>query len=427
MNGMRVFLKLSFCVLVILSANASLARGDQEKKSIAAIFEETLAEQGLEAAKAKFHEMMADTSGMYILDPFELVVGLPNRLSMQGKRDKAIELLKLLEPTYGDIPHYWLSIGNAYLFSGERENTERALKKVLEMAPERTDIAWELDNIDELMRIARIQVENEGKYQPGQSTGIQGPYLGQDPPGRKPEVFAPGILCSPGHEYSISFSPDGREIYFSRGGVGIMVCRWEKEGWTAPQIVTFIGGGAYSDEAHIAPDGKRIFFCSRPSIRQPREIYVAGREGGGWSEPRHLFPGMYATSTLDGTLYYTTDIPGQRGNSDIVKRRRTGDGFSELETPSGGVNSETQDAHPFIAPDESYILFDSIREGLVGLCLCYRQDDGSWSDAIYLRDILGIPPAGQAAVSPDGKYVFFCLAGDMYWASADFIDDLRPE
>jgi hypothetical protein len=136
---------------------------------------------------------------------------------------------------------------------------------------------------------------------------------------------------------------------------------------------------------------------------------------------------MYATSTLDGTLYYTKDVPGQRGNSDIVFRRLTAEGYSEPETPTGGINSNTQDSHPFIAPDESYIIFGSKRDRRVGLCVCFRQKDGSWGKAHYLKDILGIPPAGQAALSPDGEYIFFCLAGDMYWAKADFLDELRPD
>jgi hypothetical protein len=399
----------------------------QDKRLISEAFEQTLAEQGLDKAKARLDEMMADTSDLYELDAYELVVGLPNRLILTGKRKEAVELLKRLEPVFGDNPRYWLEIGKAYRMFGDKEQTEHAWRKALEGDPRRGDIGWMLENIDELLRIARIQVESEGRYAPGRSTGATGPYLGQEPPGPVPKVFAPGLLCSAGHEYSITFTPDGREIYFSRGGVGLMVCRWKKEGWTAPEPIVFIGNGAYSDEANVSPDGKRIFFCSRPSMRHPRDIYTADREGEGWGEPRRLFTGMYATSTLDGTVYYTADVPGRRGNSDIVFRRLTDGGYSEPESPAGGVNSETQDAHPFIAPDESYILFDSMRDDMAGLCACFRRKDGTWGEAVQLNDALDIPPAGQAAVSPDGKYVFFCLAGDMYWVSADFLDELRPE
>lgn len=421
---------IAACIVFVVWAAICLAQESKEtpqQQSIAAVFERILAERGLEAAEAAFKEMAADTSGAYTWDPYELVLGLPNRLALQGKRAEAIALLRLLEGKYGDNPRYWLELGKAYLMFGDRDQTVASLKKAQEMSPHQGDIPWMLENLDELMRIAKIQVESEGKYEPGDNTGIQGPYLGQEPPGSTPKVFAPGILCSTGHEYSIAFMPDGKEIYFSRGGVGILVCRWTKEGWTAPKTVELVGGGAYNDEPGISPDGKRMFFCSRPDMRQPRELYVAKRGGDGWGEPQRLFPGMYPTASRSGNLYYTADVAGQRGNSDLVMRRPEGGGYSEPEIQKGGAYSETQDAHPFIAPDESYIIFDSMRDGVPGLRVAFREKDGSWGPAHLLNDVLGIPPAGQGAVSPDGKYFFFCLAGDMYWVSTDFIEELRAK
>ena len=49
-----------------------------------------------------------------------------------------------------------------------------------------------------------------------------GPYLGQKPPGLKPEVFAPGIISLPDRfEYCLSFSPNGKECCF-----GVTNGRW---------------------------------------------------------------------------------------------------------------------------------------------------------------------------------------------------------
>jgi len=39
-----------------------------------------------------------------------------------------------------------------------------------------------------------------------------GPYLGQKAPGKTPEVFAPGIVSTAAHEFSCSFTPDGKEL-----------------------------------------------------------------------------------------------------------------------------------------------------------------------------------------------------------------------
>lgn len=426
----RTYMGLSLPALILVIACAPLFAAEEveHRHSASAVFEEALAERGLDAALAELREVMADTSGAYEVEPHDLVLALPDRLSRRGRRAEAISLLEFLEDYFGEHSRYWLELGNAYIMSGDRQKAEMALGKVLEAEPKRADIAFRLENLDEMIRVARIQSELENKYAPGENTGIKGPYLGQEPPGRRMEVFSPGILSSTGHDYSITFTPDGREIYFSRGGIGIMVCRWEEEGWTAPEPVTFIEGHEYSDEPNISPDGKHIFFCSRVTMRDLREVYVADREGNGWGEPRHLFRGMYATSSLDGNLYYTLGLdPEEPANSDIVMRRPADGTYSGPTVLAGGVNSDTQEAHPFIAPDESYIIFDTVRGEFAGLSICYRNEDGTWSDAVHFRDVLGTPPAGQAAVSPDGKYVFFCLAGDMYWMSADFIEELRPD
>ena len=94
--------------------------------------------------------------------------------------------------------------------------------------------------------------------------------------------------------------------------------------------------------------------------------------------------------------------------------------------PGEGINTEFPDAHPWIAPDESLLLFDSYRDPGMGLYASFRAADGSWSPAVSLHDKLGIPPVGQPALSHDGKYLFFCLAGDMYWVDAGFLAELKP-
>ena len=43
---------------------------------------------------------------------------------------------------------------------------------------------------------------------------LKGPYLGQTPPGMKAEIFAPGIISTGFNEHGISFTNDGKELYF---------------------------------------------------------------------------------------------------------------------------------------------------------------------------------------------------------------------
>ena len=46
--------------------------------------------------------------------------------------------------------------------------------------------------------------------------GLENRYLGQNPPGLTPEVFAPGIVSTAHHEWGPFFTPDMKKFYFSR-------------------------------------------------------------------------------------------------------------------------------------------------------------------------------------------------------------------
>jgi Tol biopolymer transport system component len=94
--------------------------------------------------------------------------------------------------------------------------------------------------------------------------------------------------------------------------------------------------------------------------------------------------------------------------------------------------------HPFIAPDESYLIFDSKREDGYGdsdIYISYRQPDGSWGEAINLGSGINTDAwEASASVTPDGKYLFFNrnMGSDSYenvdifWVDAQFIETLRP-
>ena len=414
-------------VLTFSQPPCCCAQEEAAKPSAAALFEQTLAERGLEAALDRLREVLADTTAAYAVEPFELLRVVPNRLVLSHHHAEALELLEVLAGTFGDSPLTWFELGNAHLRCGNKEAARDALGKALAMAPDRADIAWMIEHLDSLLATLRLQVERERMFAPGESTGLQGPYLGQRPPGGVPEVFAPGIVGTTAHEYHISFTPDGREVYFSRGGVGTLVSRWRDDGWTAPEAIELLDAEHLTEEANVTPDGKAIVFCGRRGLRAERELYRAERIGDGWGRAVKLFPGMYATATLDGALYYTARGEG-RDYGAIVRRPRAGADYGEpVVVPGGGINSEFPDAHPFVAPNESFLLFDSYRQPGAGIYATFRQPDGSWSTAVLLNDRLGIPPVGQCAVSPDGRYLWFCLAGDMWWVDAAFLDELRAK
>jgi hypothetical protein len=239
-----------------------------------------------------------------------------------------------------------------------------------------------------------------------------------------PEVFAPGIVSTRGgHEFSCTFSPDGREFYFNRGP-DIWAAYVREDGWTAPSPVPF-NTDALDHEPHITPDGTRLFFGSaRPREvaegENPYGIWVMDRSGEGWGAPTFLFAGMFVTTTLTGDVYLT-HFGGEAVEGIAVRRWRDG-AYLPAERVAGGVN-ELRAAHPVIAPDGSFMIFDGSNGGAEDLFLSIPTESGSWTEALPLAELNTWGVEMTAALSPDGRYLFYYSHHDIWWVSAEV---LRP-
>jgi len=257
---------------------------------------------------------------------------------------------------------------------------------------------------------------------------LEGPYLGQKPPGLIPEVFAPGIISTEHHEWGAIFSPDMKEFYFSRSNNKTeknshFVLKSENNRWHESEVEAGVGGS-------ISPDGKTMFFAN--NYRE--------RTDEGWSEFKSLGPAfedfdiMRLTTSSTGT--YVFDEYAKDGNF-VIRYSRLINGKRETPKPlSKEINSGKQNVHPFIAPDESYILWDSKRdEGYGGsdIYVSFRQENSSWGTAINLGDKINTSTSQRGGyVTPDGKYLFFfsldsSRKGDIFWVDAQIIEALRPK
>jgi Tol biopolymer transport system component/ankyrin repeat protein len=158
---------------------------------------------------------------------------------------------------------------------------------------------------------------------------LTGLYLGQKPPGRTPEVFAPGIVSTEAHEFAGSFTSDGKEYYFTRREAPgsptlIMVTKCIDGVWTKPEPAPFNDTShrpdAMSFEPMVTPDESYLIYSSvRPGGTIDQILMVSFRNpDGSWGEPRPLDLGMRA-----GTPYLSPDgkylffSGGERGKGDI--------------------------------------------------------------------------------------------------------------
>ncbi len=68
---------------------------------------------------------------------------------------------------------------------------------------------------------------------------LKGPYLGQEPPGLEPVLFAPGVVSTHTGEWSTAFTPDGLELFFGlsvEGSTYMLHMKDEGGRWTEPTL-----------------------------------------------------------------------------------------------------------------------------------------------------------------------------------------------
>jgi Tol biopolymer transport system component len=273
------------------------------------------------------------------------------------------------------------------------------------------------------------------KDQPEISDKAENPYLGETPPDDNPVIFAPGIVSTPDFiEMGITFSPDGKEIYFSRSAeleissnFSIWVCREGKDAWETPRVASF---STHRDFApFMMPDGKRFLFFSqdRSNPEYKDGTYVTERTGDSWSQPVFYNEAYCITSSMEGDLYFSGR---DQNNRDILAFRETEAGFTEPRDLIGGVNTEAFEAHSYVSPDGSFILFDSLRPSEFehgAIYVSFRNEDGTWSDALSLGPKINTIHSHIPSLSPDGKYIFFSRENDIWWVRAQFIHELRDK
>lgn len=289
-------------------------------------------------------------------------------------------------------------------------------------------------------------------------------YFGQTPPGMVPELFAPGIVSSEHQEHSsLAISPDGKEMYwsiwrlphdFQRFPQVIMFVKFENGAWSEPQIAPF--SGTYRDGGPaFSLDGDRIYFYSRRPVEGKSEdahendIWYVERVEDGWSEPVHLGDAINSASTdatpslaANGNMYFTTtrvQYEDPVGRNDIFFAECRDEGYLDAIGVGPAVNTDhSRDSFPFIAPDESYLLFSrdnrrfdaegNVIEGDRRLMVSFKGDDGEWMDAVEMGPTFH--RTRFPSVSPDGKYLFFTKFTeggheDFYWVDAQVIENLR--
>ncbi|MCJ7716986.1 MAG: hypothetical protein MUO54_10775 [Anaerolineales bacterium] len=273
-------------------------------------------------------------------------------------------------------------------------------------------------------------------------------YFGQNPPGDSAVIFAPGIFSLPDRlESRITFSQDGKEIYFevieienNKVSNKIYYTQYLNNSWTEQVEVPFSTNNNVG-KPYLSADGERLFFT------KDGDIWMIERAGQGWSEPQPLPSPINSTSTessymetADGVAYISSKRPGGFGGIDNWRINRLSDQSLQAENLGSILNSTSFDFSPFIAPDGSYLIFGSDRNGRSGrahLYISFNKGNDEWTAPINMNSS-GAEVNNETAnhnspiISPDGKFLFFVRhetinVMDVYWVNANIIDKLREE
>lgn len=235
----------------------------------------------------------------------------------------------------------------------------------------------------------------------------------------KPMVFAEGVVSTPYTEWATSFTPDGNTVYFSQGAIYWTICFSKRvDGkWTKPEVAN-ISGKWVDTDPFISPDGKRMIFMSNrplPGAAQDKHQpnyhlwYADLIADNKWGEPVHLpapinMEGVnnYAPSiSSSGTLFFCSrDREGHAGMSSY-SAKWLGDHFDQPKLLALNGKEETQD--PFVAPDESYIVFVSGND----LYISYRNADGYTTGQKLGKPVNNGDSNSSPCISRDGKMLYY--------------------
>ncbi len=255
-----------------------------------------------------------------------------------------------------------------------------------------------------------------------------------------PDTFMPGIISTNEYDSHPAFTPSGDTLFFIRCSADINTCSSiyvsykRNQKWTNPVVATF-SGKYYDADPFVTKDGKTIYFVSnRPlkdgdSLKADWDIWKSELTASGWTNPIHLDAPInssadeyYPTLSDNGTMYFGSTRAAGKGGSDIYSSRLTDKRYASPENIGDSINTLDNEYEPFIAPDESYLIFmATVPKGLINADIFMsRNIGGKWSKAQKINSPINSNAIEWSPkVTRDKKYFFFGSTrnglGDIYY------------
>ena len=269
---------------------------------------------------------------------------------------------------------------------------------------------------------------------------LKGEYLGHNPPGLVPEIFAPEIISGKGRLHCFpTFSADLKQILWIVLPPKIMTMREVVREWTPPEPATFSTEGN-NQAPFISAENSIYFASSRAGGKGALDIWFTTKQAGSFSIPQNMGAKINTdesesqpTLSQNNTLFYTGYVPGKLYNRGIYcSNYEQGEYQTPLQLPEpiNIMDPRILDYTPFIASDESYLLFCSNRQNpeleLCHIYISYKNVTGEWSKPMDLSAKMNFTQSSKFPyISPEGKYLFFSSGENFYWVSTDIIKKIN--
>jgi Tol biopolymer transport system component len=217
-----------------------------------------------------------------------------------------------------------------------------------------------------------------------------------------------------------------------------MYMKRQNEKWLLPETASFLKDD-WATQAVFSPDGQWLYYSTSRGKSDIRyySLWRSKKAGEGWSEPESvidmgggLMMEFHPTVTRDGTVYFLYwDFAHQTG--DIYVARLVDGRYVDPVIVKAPISTQYDEVRPTVDPDGRYLLFESDRPGGYGgtdIYVTFRDNQGAWSSPKNLGPTVNTQGDDDVPnISPDGKYWFSSVNGDVYWREAPALLPTRPD
>ncbi len=250
-------------------------------------------------------------------------------------------------------------------------------------------------------------------------------FLTDQVPDDTPLVFMADLAPKDAIIHKGIFSPDLKAFYYTLSDKAferfdVYVIKKQGHRWSKPEKAFF--NSEFNEHGmSFSPDGKTLYFSStRPvnmeGVPATWHIWKSEKKGSEWTKPTFVdIPNLrdksvsHPTVTNTGTLYFHSSELDYSKMS-IYHSALVNGKYSEAVKTQITLDIDVDKCTPYVSPDEDYLMFATVGNELE-LVICSNNGNGVWQNARKLNKQINTLGQGNPYVTPGDQFLFF-TSGD---------------